>query len=83
MMLSMNRPLTASKLLLVADQRGGATRGPIAPVRRYRSARLRRESRSSQPSARFEPLKRVFDSARDRSVEAGGLALGPSVWELS
>jgi hypothetical protein len=60
-MITMNRPLTSSKLLLVADQRGGAARGPAEPVRRYRIARLRLESRATQPAGRFEHLKRVFD----------------------
>jgi hypothetical protein len=50
-----------SKVLLVADQRAGSPRAAADPVRRYRIARLRFDGRSTQPEARFEHLKRVFD----------------------
>jgi hypothetical protein len=61
MILAMDRPLTPSKLLLVADHRtmAGPGRGIPAPIRRYRIARLRVTGRPT--SDRFEYLKRVFD----------------------
>ena len=59
--LTMNSPQTVSKLLLVADQRGGSNAATVAPVRRYRLARLRLDGRATEPGARFEHLKRVFD----------------------
>jgi hypothetical protein len=56
----MTRP-TPSRVLLVADDRA-ANAAPVGtPVRRYRLARLRLEGRSSDPKARFEHLKRVYD----------------------
>ncbi|HWF53510.1 MAG TPA: hypothetical protein VG223_02725 [Solirubrobacteraceae bacterium] len=57
----MNSPQTVSKLLLVADERGGAPAASAPLVRRYRLARLRLDGRSSAPGARFDHLKRVFD----------------------
>lgn len=57
----MNSPHMVSKVLLVADQRAGSPRAAADPVRRYRIARLRFDGRSTQPEARFEHLKRVFD----------------------
>jgi hypothetical protein len=57
----MSRPTTSSKLLLVADPRPASTDAGAVPVRRYRLARLRIDSRSSDPSERFEHLKRIFD----------------------
>jgi hypothetical protein len=63
-MLPMTRPIAASKVLLVADRRTDpAEAGGIesVPVRRYRLARLRFDSRPSGPDARFEHLKRVYD----------------------
>jgi hypothetical protein len=59
MMLSMTRPNTSSKLLLVADPRQPSPESAGTPVRRYRLARLRYEGRD--PVERFEHLKRVFD----------------------
>ena len=41
----MTRPLTASRLLLVADRRDSPSELRAAPVRRYRLARLRLEGR--------------------------------------
>jgi hypothetical protein len=59
--LPMPRPLTASKVLLVADRRpAAATRDP-APVRRYRIARLRFDPPPTSGASRFEYLKRVYD----------------------
>ncbi|HEY2771411.1 MAG TPA: hypothetical protein VGI87_12620 [Solirubrobacteraceae bacterium] len=57
----MTRPLTSSKLLLVADTRQTDTESATVPVRRYRLARLRLEGRPAEASQRFEHLKRVFD----------------------
>ncbi|HUJ35347.1 MAG TPA: hypothetical protein VLW51_09055 [Solirubrobacteraceae bacterium] len=58
--LTMTRPTTASKVLLIADRRA-APSPPAAPLRRYRLARLRVDQRSSSPETRFEYLKRVYD----------------------
>jgi hypothetical protein len=57
----MTRPLTASKVLLVADRRTvpGARRD--TPIRRYRLARLRLDSRAAEGESRFDYLKRVYD----------------------
>jgi hypothetical protein len=57
----MPRPNAASKVLLVADRRAATTHSSSAPLRRYRIARLRLESRSSEAGSRFEHLKRVYD----------------------
>jgi hypothetical protein len=56
----MTRPLTASKVLLVADRRTVPASRRDTPIRRYRLARLRLDS---QPTGepRFEYLKRVYD----------------------
>jgi hypothetical protein len=61
MILPMDRPLTSSKLLLVADQRAGLGRPTATPIRRYRLARVRLDGRAAGSPARFEHLKRVFD----------------------
>jgi hypothetical protein len=60
-MLAMTRPLTSSKLLLVADPRPGSPEPGSVPVRRYRLARLRIDAPSTDPAERFEHLKRVYD----------------------
>jgi hypothetical protein len=60
-MLAMTRPVTSSKLLLVADTRQTETEPSTVPVRRYRLARLRLEGRPADASRRFDHLKRVFD----------------------
>jgi hypothetical protein len=60
-MLSMTRPIAASKVLLVADRRADAGEPGTTPVRRYRLARLRFDSRPAGADARFEHLKRVYD----------------------
>lgn len=57
----MAQPLTASKLLLVADQRPTAGDSASSRVRRYRLARLRLEGRASDPALRFDHLKRVYE----------------------
>lgn len=62
-MIAMIRPVTSSKVLLVADRRGasaGVGSGATL-VRRYRLARLRLEGRPADPASRFEHLKRVYD----------------------
>jgi hypothetical protein len=64
----MTRPITASKVLLVADRqmlvadRRTAVAGRhSAPVRRYRLARLRLDARLAPGETRFEYLKRTYD----------------------
>ena len=57
----MSRPITSSKLLLVADPRPSSPEPGNLPVRRYRLARLRFEARSADPAERFEHLKLVYD----------------------
>lgn len=59
--LAMTRPITASKVLLVADRRPAPPPSESAPVRRYRIARLRFDSRPTGSESRFEYLKRVYD----------------------
>lgn len=58
-MLAMTNPLTPSKVLLVADSRTGRTRSELAPVRRYRLARVRLDGRALTPRARPSALRRV------------------------
>lgn len=53
----MTRPLTASRVLLVADQRELPSELRAAPLRRFRLARLRLDGRVS--AARYEGLKRA------------------------
>ncbi len=57
----MTRPITASKVLLVADRRPAPATRESGPVRRYRIARLRFDSRPAGGESRFEYLKRVYD----------------------
>jgi hypothetical protein len=57
----MTRPIAASKVLLVADRRADAVEPGTAPVRRYRLARIRFDSRPAGAEARFEHLKRTYD----------------------
>lgn len=59
--LCMTRPVTASKVVLVADRRGAPASHEPNPVRRYRLERLRSEPRLSGAESRFEYLKRVYD----------------------
>ena len=59
--LGMPRPLTASKVLLVADRRPAAGSRDPGPVRRYRIARLRFDSPPPGGESRFDYLKRVYD----------------------
>ncbi len=58
----MPRPITSSRVLLVADRRVGPPESEgAAPLRRYRLARLRLDGRSAGPALRFEHLKRIHD----------------------
>ncbi|HUA45101.1 MAG TPA: hypothetical protein VMA77_07730 [Solirubrobacteraceae bacterium] len=57
----MTRPITASKVLLVADRRAPSQSRQTVPVRRYRLARLRFDSRPAGSESRFDYLKRVYD----------------------
>ena len=59
--LAMTRPVTASKVLLVADRRTAPQSRDTAPVRRYRIARLRFDPPSAGGASRFEHLKRTYD----------------------
>jgi hypothetical protein len=59
--LVMTRPLTASKVLLVADRRTTPAGRRDIPIRRYRLARLRLDSAPATGESRFEYLKRVYD----------------------
>lgn len=59
--LAMTRPTPASKILLVGDRRAEADTSAGIPVRRYRLARLRLDSRPAGAGARFDHLKRVYD----------------------
>jgi hypothetical protein len=60
-MLAMTRPVTSSRVLLIADRRSPSAESAAVPVRRYRLARLRFDGRSADPASRFEHLKRTFD----------------------
>ncbi len=57
----MTRPVPSSKLFMVPDPRPASPELGAVPVRRYRLARLRFESRSANPASRFEHLKRVYE----------------------
>lgn len=59
--LSMTRPITSSRVLLVADRRPEADVSGDIPIRRYRLARLRFDARPADPEMRFEHLKRVYE----------------------
>jgi hypothetical protein len=56
---AMANPLLASKVLLVADRRATQSQGDLAPVRRYRLARLRLDGRALTPRARPPALRRA------------------------
>jgi len=60
-MLAMTRPVTSSRVVLIADRRPVPPDSEPAPVRRYRIARLRFDNRPAEPESRFEHLKRVYD----------------------
>lgn len=59
--LTMIRPFTPSKVLLVADRRAAPSAGGSPAVRRYRLARLRLDGRPADAESPFEYLKRVYD----------------------
>jgi hypothetical protein len=58
---AMTPPVRPSKVLLVADRRDDRVAPGDAPLRRYRLARLRFDSRPAGVEARYEHLKRVYD----------------------
>ena len=62
-MFAMNRPISSSKVLLVADRRAAASDDSAAtvPVRRYRIARIRFDGRNTGGGSRLDHLKRVYD----------------------
>ncbi len=57
----MTRLPTASKVLLLADRRTAPGSRRDTPIRRYRLARVRFDSRPEGAESRFEYLKRVYD----------------------
>jgi hypothetical protein len=57
----MTRPITGSKVMLIEDRRPAIPSRSSGPVRRYRIARLRFDSRAAGAESRFEYLKRVYD----------------------
>jgi hypothetical protein len=57
----MTQPNRSSKVVLIEDQREIADARGAGSVRRYRLARLRLEARATDPQARFEHLKRIYD----------------------
>ena len=59
--LSMTRPASSSKVLLVKDRRSEQSESGAAVVRRYRLARLRFDSRPAGTDSPYEHLKRVYD----------------------
>jgi hypothetical protein len=59
--LAMTRPITPSKVLLVADRRTAPESRRDTPIRRYRLARMRFDSRLPDSESRFDYLKRVYD----------------------
>jgi hypothetical protein len=60
-MFAMTRPLTAPKVLLVADRRTSPAARRDIPIRRYRLARLRLDSPPEAGESRFDYLKRTYD----------------------
>lgn len=58
---SMTQPDRSSKVILVEDRREISDARGVGSVRRYRLARLRLDGRSTDPEARFEHLKRIYD----------------------
>jgi hypothetical protein len=56
---AMTRPITSSRVLLVADRRVSAPESGSARVRRYRLARLRFDGRASDSGTRSTQLKRI------------------------
>jgi hypothetical protein len=61
MILAMTPASTSSKVILVADRRTETGQAIPRPLRRYRLARLRFETRPAGRETDFEHLKRVYD----------------------
>jgi len=59
--LAMTPPASSARVHLVADGRPTQLQPAGTPVRRYRLARLRFDGRESDPAARHEHLKRIYD----------------------
>jgi hypothetical protein len=57
----MTYPASTAKVVLLADRPPTPTEPGVPPVRRYRLARLRFDTRREEPEARFEHLKRAYD----------------------
>jgi hypothetical protein len=57
--LAMTRPITSSRVLLVADRRLAPPEAGAARVRRYRLARLRFDGRATDSETRSAQLKRI------------------------
>jgi hypothetical protein len=60
-MLAMTRHATSSKLILVENRSAASDTDRVAPVRRYRLARLQLDGRSRDGASRFDHLKRIYD----------------------
>lgn len=60
-MLSMTRPITSSKILLVACRRDPSFPEELAPVRRYRLARVALDGRTLSPQLRPGELRPACD----------------------
>ena len=58
-MLFMTRPLTPSKLLLIADRRDSTSRPSPIAVRRFRLARLKLDATTPASSSRLPELPRA------------------------
>jgi hypothetical protein len=56
---AMTRPITSSRVLLVADRRASNPESGSTRVRRYRLARLRFDGRASDSETRSTQLKRI------------------------
>lgn len=56
--LTMTPRPTQSKVLIVSDSRSAAAESALAPIRRYRIARLRLDARQAPSTSRFEQAKR-------------------------
>jgi hypothetical protein len=57
----MAKPDRSSKVVLLEDRREVSDPRGAGSVRRYRLARLRLDGRPTDPEARFEHLKRIYD----------------------
>jgi hypothetical protein len=59
--LAMTRHATSSKLILVENRSAASGPDRVAPVRRYRIARLQLDARARDGASRFDHLKRIYD----------------------